>query len=149
MFQLYLDQANGDITSSEVNATLGQWRNNDYYKEYRDNAWRTAITQRYNVTVSQKAGNSNHFLSFNYEKDSQRVISGKSNKISLYYKSNYAVTNWLNLNAGVDVRMGRSHTPNSSYTSYTLQQRYERILDADGNHYTDRKSTRLNSSHAR
>lgn len=71
MFQLYLDQANGDITSSEVNATLGQWRNNDYYKEYRDNAWRTAITQRYNVTVSQKAGNSNHFLSFNYE----RIVS--------------------------------------------------------------------------
>lgn len=56
------------------------------------------------------------------------VISGKSNKISLYYKSNYAVTNWLNLNAGVDVRMGRSYTPNSGYTSYTLQQRYERIL---------------------
>ncbi len=111
MFQLYLDQANGDITSGEVNATLRQWRNNDYYKEYRDNAWRTAITQRYNVTVSQKAGNSNHLLSFNYEKDSQRVISGKSNKISLYYKSNYAVTNWLNLNAGVDVRMGRSYTP--------------------------------------
>ena len=136
LFQLYLDQANGDITSGEVNATLRQWRNNDYYKEYRDNAWRTAITQRYNVTVSQKAGNSNHLLSFNYEKDSQRVISGKSNKISLYYKSNYAVTNWLNLNAGVDVRMGRSYTPNSGYTSYTLQQRYERILDADGNHYT-------------
>ena len=80
LFQLYLDHANGDITSGEVNATLRQWRNNDYYKEYRDNAWRTAITQRYNVTVSQKAGNSNHLLSFNYEKDSQRVISGKSNK---------------------------------------------------------------------
>lgn len=32
--------------------------------------------------------------------------------------------------------MGRSYTPNSGYTSYTLQQRYERILDADGNHYT-------------
>ena len=84
LFQLYLDQANGDITSGEVNATLRQWRNNDYYKEYRDNAWRTAITQRYNVTVSQKAGNSNHLLSFNYEKDSQRVISGKSNKLCGY-----------------------------------------------------------------
>ncbi len=70
----------------------------------------------------------------------KRIVSAlsvaKSNKISLYYKSNYAVTNWLNLNAGVDVRMGRSYTPNSGYTSYTLQQRYERILDADGNHYT-------------
>ncbi len=62
----------------------------------------------------------------------KRIVSAllavKAIKFLLYYKSNYAVTNWLNLNAGVDVRMGRSHTPNSSYTSYTLQQRYERIL---------------------
>lgn len=51
------------VSNSEVEATLNQWRNNDYYKEYRDNAWRAAVTQRYNVSVSQKVGNSNHFLS--------------------------------------------------------------------------------------
>ena len=136
LFQLYLDRENGDVSSDEVNATLNQWRNNDYYKEYRDNAWRTAVTQRYNVSVSQKSGNNNHFLSFNYETDNQRIISSKSNRISLYYKSNYAITSWMNVNAGVDVRMGRSDTPNTSYTGYTIQQRYERILDADGNRYT-------------
>ena len=96
---------------------MNQWRNNDYYKEYRDNAWRTAVTQRYNVSVSQKAGNNNHYLSFNYETDNQRIISSKSNRISLYYKSNYAITSWMNVNAGVDVRMGRSDTPNTSYTA--------------------------------
>jgi len=136
LFQLYLDRENGDVSSDEVNATLNQWRNNDYYKEYRDNAWRTAVTQRYNVSVSQKAGNNNHYLSFNYETDNQRIISSKSNRISLYYKSNYAITSWMNVNAGVDVRMGRSDTPNTSYTGYAIQQRYERILDADGNRYT-------------
>lgn len=136
LFQLYLDRENGDISSNEVNATLNQWRNNDYYKEYRDNAWRTAVTQRYNVSVSQKSGNNNHFLSFNYETDNQRIISSKSNRISLYYKSNYAITSWMNVNAGIDVRMGRSYTPNTSYTNYAMQQRYERILDADGNRYT-------------
>lgn len=136
LFQLYLDRENGDVSSDEVNATLNQWRNNDYYKEYRDNAWCTAVTQRYNVSVSQKSGNNNHFLSFNYETDNQRIISSKSNRISLYYKSNYAITSWMNVNAGVDVRMGRSDTPNTSYTGYTIQQRYERILDADGNRYT-------------
>ena len=136
LFQLYLDRENGDVSSDVVKATLNQWRNNDYYKEYRDNAWRTAVTQRYNVSVSQKAGNNNHYLSFNYETDNQRIISSKSNRISLYYKSNYAITSWMNVNAGVDVRMGRSDTPNTSYTGYAIQQRYERILDADGNRYT-------------
>lgn len=135
LFQLYLDRENGAVSSDEVNATLGQWRNNDYYKEYRDNAWRTAVTQRYNVSVSQKAGNNNHYLSFNYEVDNPRTVSSKSNKISLYYKSSYAITNWMTLNAGVDVRMGRSTTPDNSYTNYNIQQRYERILDDGGDRY--------------
>lgn len=136
LFNLYLNQANGTISDNEVNQTLSQWRNNDYYNEYRDNAWRTAVTQRYNVSVSQQVGGNNHFLSFNFEKDNDRSIASNSNNISLYYKSNYKITNWLNLNAGVDVRMGRGNTPNTSYTSYTLQQRYEQILNADGSRYT-------------
>lgn len=90
------------LSNNEVEATLNQWRNNDYYKEYRDNAWRTAVTQRYNVSVSQKVGKNNHFLSFNYENDKGRTINDKRNKFSLYYKSNYAITSWLNVNAGVD-----------------------------------------------
>ena len=135
LFQLYLDRENGTLSNSEVEATLNQWRNNDYYKEYRDNAWRTAVTQRYNVSVSQKVGKNNHFLSFNYENDKGRTINDKRNKFSLYYKSNYAITSWLNVNAGVDARLGSSDTPNTLFTSYTMQQRYERIMDADGNRY--------------
>lgn len=135
LYQLYLDRENGIVSTDEVNGTLNQWRNNDYYKEYRDNAWRTAVTQRYNVSVSQKNGNNNHYLSFNYEVDNPRTVSSKSNKISLYYKSSYAITNWMTLNAGVDVRMGRSTTPDNSYTNYNIQQRYERILDDSGDRY--------------
>ena len=135
LFQLYLDRENGTLSNSEVEATLNQWRNNDYYKEYRDNVWRTAVTQRYNVSVSQKVGKNNHFLSFNYENDKGRTINDKRNKFSLYYKSNYAITSWLNVNAGVDARLGSSDTPNTLFTSYTMQQRYERIMDADGNRY--------------
>lgn len=135
LFQLYLARENGTLSNSEVEATLNQWRNNDYYKEYRDNAWRTAVTQRYNVSVSQKVGKNNHFLSFNYENDKGRTINDKRNKFSLYYKSNYAITSWLNVNAGVDARLGSSDTPNTLFTSYTMQQRYERIMDADGNRY--------------
>lgn len=135
LFQLYLDRENGTLSNSEVEATLNQWRNNDYYKEYRDNAWRTTVTQRYNVSVSQKVGKNNHFLSFNYENDKGRTINDKRNKFSLYYKSNYAITSWLNVNAGVDARLGSSDTPNTLFTSYTMQQRYERIMDADGNRY--------------
>lgn len=135
LFQLYLDRENGVVSNSEVDATLNQWRNNDYYKEYRDNAWRTAVTQRYNVSVSQKLGKNSHYLSFNYENDKGRTLNDKRSKFSLYYKSNYAITSWLNVNTGVDARLGNSDTPNSLFTKYTMQQRYEKIMNADGSHY--------------
>lgn len=136
LFQLYLDRENGIVSDSEVEATLNRWGNNDFYKEYRDHAWRTAVTQRYNMTVSQKVGKNNHFLSFNYEDDRGRTINDERNQFSLYYKSGYALTSWLNVNAGVDARLGNNDSPNSLFTNYTLQQRYEKMMDADGSRYT-------------
>ena len=135
-FQLYRDLDNGLISQDEVNATLGKWRNNDYYNEYRDNVWRTAITQRYNVSISQKVGDNNHYVSFGYDNDKGRIPNDNSNSFSLYYKSNYKISNWLNVNIGLDASLSRETSPKSKYTSYNIQQRYETIYNEDGSLYT-------------
>lgn len=134
LYQLYLDRENGDITAAEAEAKINRWRGNDYYKEFRDNAWRTALTQRYNVTLSQKAERNSHLLTFNYENNRLRMQGDKSDRLSLYYKSNYAITKWMSVNAGAEVRLGRSSISGVS-PDYTLQQRYERILDENGDRY--------------
>lgn len=136
LFLLLQDQANGAVSSEEVNATLSKWRNNDYYNEYRDNVWRTALTQRYNVNISQKVGDNNHYVSFGYDNNKGRTPNDSNNKFSLYYKSNYKITNWLNVNIGLDASLSNATSPNSKLTSYTVQQRYERILNDDGSLYT-------------
>ncbi|MBM6992314.1 MAG: SusC/RagA family TonB-linked outer membrane protein [Prevotella sp.] len=134
LFQLYLDQANGNISANEVATTIAQWRNNDYYSQFRDYAWRTQMMQRYNVSLSQKAGKSNHFLSFQFEGDKNRLINDHSNTFSLYYKSSYQVNRWLKATAGIDARMSQDYSPENY--DYGLQQRYEQIYDANGNKYT-------------
>ena len=136
VFQLYRDLDNGLISQDEVKATLGKWRNNDYYNEYRDNVWHTAITQRYNVSISQKVGDNNHYVSFGYDNDKGRIPNDNSNSFSLYYKSNYKISNWLNVNIGLDASLSRETSPNSKYTSYNIQQRYETIYNEDGSLYT-------------
>lgn len=134
LYNLYLNQEKGNISADEVNATLAQWRGNDYYKQFRDNAWQTAVTQRYNIALSQKAGKSNHYASFNFEHDKNRLINDKDSKFSLYYKSSYNMTSWLTAQVGIDTRLSKSNTP--EYYDYNFQQRYEQIKDADGNLYT-------------
>jgi len=133
VYQLYRDQADGKISQSEVDATLSQWRQNDYYDEYRKYAWRTALTQRYNVSVAQKSGGGNHFASFNYQNDRERLVNSNSNSFSAYFKSTFNITKWMDLKVGIDARLSRSNTPNSSYGSYTIQDRYAQIKDSDGN----------------
>lgn len=131
LFQLYLDQSNGKVTSDEVASTLDGWRNNDYYEQFRDNAWRTQMMQRYNVSLSQKAGKSSHFLSFQFEGDKNRTIEDRSNSFTLYYKSAYQVAKWLKATAGIDAYLTHDYTPEGY--DYTLQQRYEQMVDAAGN----------------
>ena len=133
VYQLYRDQAEGRISEADVDNTLNQWRQNDYYEQYRDLAWRTAITQRYNVSLSQKSKESNHFASFNYEHDKNRALNDRSNVFSIYLKSNFRLAKWLNIKLGIDTRFSNSQSANGSYTSYTLQERYAQIEDAQGN----------------
>ena len=133
LYQLYRDRDEGRITADQVNETLARWRQNDYYEQYRDNAWRTAVTQRYNVSLSQKGNGNNHFASFNYEHDKNRALNDNSNVFSLYWKSTFKIAKWLNAKMGIDARLSKSTSPDGNYTGYTLQERYMSIKDDDGN----------------
>ena len=133
LYQLFRDKDEGRISEAQMNATLDQWRRNDYFNEYRDLAWRTAVTQRYNISVSQKSGGNNHFASLNYQHDRNRAINDHSSAFSLYWKSTFKIASWLNAKVGIDGRLSRSTSPDGSFTSYLKQERYASIKDDNGN----------------
>lgn len=133
LYQLYRDQAESRISQADVDNTLSQWRQNDFYSQYRDLAWRTAVTQRYNISLSQRSQQSNHFASFNYEHDKNRLKNDHNDIFSIYLKSNFQVAKWLNIKLGIDTRFSNSQSPDGSYTQYNMQERYAAIEDAQGN----------------
>ena len=132
LYQLYRDRDEGRLTADQVAATLSEWRQRDFYGQYRDNLWRTAVTQRYNVSLSQKGRNGNHFASFNYQHDRNRIQNDRSNAFSVYLKSTFRLTKWLDVKLGIDARLSKATTPELNYTSYTMQERYAAIKDANG-----------------
>ena len=133
LYQLYRDQAEGRITQAEVDQTLSQWRKNDFYEQYRDKAWRTAVTQRYNISLSQSSKQSSHFASFNYEHDKNRAMNDQSDAFSLYVKSSFKLSKWLTAKLGVDGRFTNTTKPDNSYVNYNMQERYASIVDEQGN----------------
>lgn len=133
VYQLYRDQTEGKLTAEQVNAQLNEMRGNDFYDEYRKYVWRNQLSQRYNVSLSQRSGKSNHYASFSYDNNRGRIKNDQSNAFALYMKSQYNVSKWLNIKVGLDARFTVSDSPNSAYSSYTMQERYARIKDQDGN----------------
>ena len=133
LYQLYRDVAEGRISQANADQTLAQWRQNDFYEQYRDLVWRTAVTQRYNVSLSQRSQKSDHFASFNYEHDKNRIVNDQNDNFNIYLKSNFKLNKWLSIKLGIDTRFSNSQTPDNSYTKYNMQERYAAILDAQGN----------------
>lgn len=132
LYQLYRDQAEGIISDNEVNQTLAQWRNNNFYDQFRDNVWRSAVTQRYNVALKSLSTNSDNFVSFNYEHNNNRKLSDKSNAFSLYYKANFRIKKWLLLRAGIDTRITKSEDADMNIDQ-NIQEPFTTIYDNNGN----------------
>jgi len=132
LYQLYRDQAEGKLTDAQVAATLSEWKGNNYYDQFRDEAWRTAVTQQYNISLSSRAPRNNNYLSFGYEHSSNRTINDKDNAFSLYYKGNFKIKKWLTLNAGIDTRISKSSAADASVGLET-QEVYTSIRDNAGN----------------
>ena len=132
LYQLYRDQHDGVITESEVNSTLSKWRNNNYYDQFRDRMWRNEITQRYNVSFTNRSTHSNQYASFNFQRNNNRMINDTGNSFGLYFKSSFDVKEWLTLNAGIDMRITRSTSPETTFTQESFFP-YTSIVDEAGN----------------
>ena len=139
LYQLYRDRDAGKVTADQVTQQLSDWSDNDYYEQYRDNVWRNAFRQRYNLSISSATSKSNTFTSINYDNSAQRTINNKDDKLTLYFKNTYNVTNWLTTTIGVNGAYTNSVSTDASYNSYdAIQPRYASIVNADGSlNYAD------------
>nr|WP_307866693.1 SusC/RagA family TonB-linked outer membrane protein [Pedobacter sp. ASV19] len=136
LYQLYRSQASGALTADQVNNTLGQWRQNDYIKDYTKNVWQNEIRQRYNLSLSSNTDNSNTYLSLNYDEGKGRIINNMNKAFNLNIKTTFKVKNWLNTTVGLNGKYANDEATDGEYDNLFLQERYARIVDADGNKIT-------------
>ncbi|MBE8724375.1 SusC/RagA family TonB-linked outer membrane protein [Flavobacterium hungaricum] len=133
LYQLNRNLEEGKITSSDYDATIGQWRKNDYVKDYRDNVWQKEFRQRYNVAFSGSTSKQNTYVSLNYDQSQNRIVNNQSRNFNLYAKSSFQVNNWLNATFGINGTYSNDDVTDDNYSKYDIQKRYERIIDENGN----------------
>lgn len=151
LYGLFRNQYEGKITTAQMNSTLDQWRNNDYIKQYTDQVWQNESRQRYNLSLSSAGDKSNTYFSLNYDKGNAQVRNNTSERINMYMKSTFNVTDRLTATFGINAAYNRAVATADGFDDYLLQPRYSSIIDADGNrvqsdYVTMQGATQLNSA---
>lgn len=126
-------------TESEVNDLLGELRQNNYAKEYADQVLRNQFVQQYNVAVRSMSDKYQSSLVFNYKHDNTGYINESDNQFNIYYKGEYRMAKWLNLNFGVNSMLQNGHY--ATYDGWLNKAKdpfsefaYSRLLNDDGSH---------------
>ena len=136
LYQLYRSQASGALTAEQVNNTLGQWRQNDYHKQYREQVWQNEVRQRYNLAISSSTDKANTYLSLNYDQGQGRIINEVNKSMNLNMKSTFKFKKWLTTTIGLNGKYTNDNSTDGDYDNLDLQPRYAQIVDAAGNRVT-------------
>ncbi|GHS94929.1 SusC/RagA family TonB-linked outer membrane protein [Bacteroidia bacterium] len=130
----YYQLAQGLISQSELNNRLDDFRQNDFARQFRDNALKNRILQQYNVAIRSKSEKFQSNLVLNFKTDNSGIIYAKDNQFNFFYKGAYEVKNWMSINFGSNVIMGRTESSNSNFAASPFNvSPYLRLLDENGN----------------
>lgn len=133
LYQLNRNLEEGKINNDDFNATINQWRQNDFIDDYTKNVWQNEFRQRYNLSFSGGTAKQNTYVSFNFDDARGRIKYNDNQNYNLYAKSSFQVKSWLNATFGINASYSVADITDSDFGSFDIQKRYERITDGNGN----------------
>ncbi|UYQ94307.1 SusC/RagA family TonB-linked outer membrane protein [Chitinophaga horti] len=133
LYQLYRDQADGKVSADQVATTLNQWRNNNYYNQYRDHVWQNEVRNRYNLSIAGGGDKVSTYMSINYDKNQMRVKENSSDNLNLYFKSTFKHQDWFTFTVGGNMGYAKEVSTASEYGDYLNMPVYTNIVDDNGN----------------
>lgn len=133
LYNLYRKLDNGSINQQQFDTGVDQLRGNDYFQQFHDLAWQQETRQRYNLAVASGTEKSNTFFSLDYDGTDKLTRKNTSENMSAYLKSSYHPRSWFNATFGVNVYYTKDVSADAKYADYLSQERYEPIVDAQGN----------------
>lgn len=144
-------RAQGLITQSQMDSQLAGFRQNDFRKQYKDNALLNDVLQQYNLAIRTNGDKYQSSLVLNYKTDNTGIINAYNRQLNIFYKGTYSLTNWLDVNFGVNSVLGSAKSSNSNFaTDPNNVSPYLQLLDANGNRtsYTTRDYNMYNTTKA-
>ena len=133
--RLLLQNYRGELSDSELNATLSRLSRNDYRKEYQNVHDRTGIMQQYNLALRIQGKSLSSNIVLNYSDDNMGVKKESLKSLTFKYRGDLKAASWLDLSFGVNVLNNRRKDHNFAdyYGSINSFLPYQSMYDENGN----------------
>jgi TonB-linked SusC/RagA family outer membrane protein len=130
----WYQRAQSQITQTQLDSQLAGFRQNDFRQQYKDNALLNNLLQQYDLAVRTDGDKFNSSLILNYKTNNSGIINAYNRQLNIFYKGNYHMTKWLDVNFGVNTNLTKSKSSASNFaTSGTNVSPYLTLLNPDGN----------------
>jgi TonB-linked SusC/RagA family outer membrane protein len=130
----YYQLAQGQITQNQLDSKLASYKQNDFRKQYTDNALLKNLLQQYDLAIRTDGDKYNSSLVIDYKTSNTGIINAYNNQLNIFYKGSYHISKWLDAGFGVNGIIGKIKESNSSFaTDGTNVSPYMQLIDANGN----------------
>lgn len=132
----YYNLAKGNISRSDLQATLEKLSRNNYAQEYADAIYKRQFLQQYNLALRSRSNKFQSNLTFNYKHDNTGIINAENSALNISYKGVYDVANWLTASFSINSVYGKvkeaGYDYNSGHTNIWGRAAYETLYNEDG-----------------
>ena len=131
---LMLKGSLGEISESEMEASLARLSSNNYRKEWQDLMERTGVKQQYNLAIRYNGKVMSNSLVLNYENDNLGTVGSSQNSFMLNYRGAINLGKILNVSVGLNLISERAHgyLYNWEWGAITSFNPYLSMYDSNG-----------------
>jgi len=123
----------GQITKAQLDASLADYKKNDFLNQFRENAVLNQQLQQYNLALRVNNGRFQNSFVVNYTTDNSGIINAYDKKLNLFYKGSYNVGNWLDIDYGVNSIVGKARSHNNAFATDPFSvPSYYSLFNSDG-----------------
>jgi len=129
----YYQFSKGDISQSQLDIRLADFKQNNFRKQFKDQALLNNVLQQYNFAIRSAGEKFQSSLILNYKNDNTGIINAYNRQLNIFYKGAYQLNKWLDANYGVNSILGYSKSSNSAFArSANNVSPYQQLLDPAG-----------------
>lgn len=129
----YYQLKKSQISQPQLQTILGEYKKNDFAKQYHQHALVNQAIQQYNLALRTNNGKAQNSLVVNYTTDNAGIINAFNKKLNLFYKGAYNVSKWLDIDYGVNSVIGKMRSHNNSFATNPFNvPSYYSLFNPDG-----------------